>query len=141
MTLPVDPSTEFGQRVERRLAGEQVIWITTVSPSGKPQPSMVWFLREGDDVLILSRPETPKVRAIAANPNVALHFNGTMSGDDMIVLNGTATLERPIDLSGVPVAYREKYRSGIANIGMTEDEFYAEYSQPIRFRIARIRGF
>jgi PPOX class probable F420-dependent enzyme len=141
MTLPIDLTSEFGQRIERRLASEPVIWLTTVNPSGHPQPSMVWFLREGDDVLVMSRPKTAKVRAIAANPNVALNFNGTGQGGDMVVMNGSATLEAPYAIADVPAAYLEKYRDGIAGIGRTPETFIAEYSQPIRIRIARIRGF
>lgn len=141
MSLPIDLTTEFGQRIANRLDTEQVIWLTTVSPTGIPQPSMVWFLRDGDDILIMSRPKTAKVRAIGIHPNVALNFNGDVHGGDMIVLNGTATLEAPLALSDVPAAYLEKYRDGITSIGMTAESFIAEYSQPIRIRIGKIRGF
>jgi PPOX class probable F420-dependent enzyme len=141
MTLPIDSTSEFGQRIERRLDTEQVVWLTTVSQSGKPQPSMVWFLRDGDDVLVMSQPKTAKVKAIAANPNDALNFNGTEQGGDMVVMNGTAILEEPYSFENVPAAYLEKYRNGITGIDMTPETFIAEYSQPIRIRIARIRGF
>ena len=141
MPLPIDTSTEFGQRVEQRLDSEQVVWLTTASPSGTPQPSMVWFLRDGDDILVMSQPNTPKVRAIRANPRVALNFNGTESGGNMVVLNGTATLEDHMPEDAVPAAYFEKYGDGITSLGMTPGSFIASYSQPIRIRLDKVRGF
>src|SRR5436190_12240754 len=50
----VDASTEFGQRVERRLREEKIAWLTTVAPSGTPQPVPVWFLWDGSDSMLIS---------------------------------------------------------------------------------------
>jgi len=41
---PLDTSTEFGQRAERRLRDEKLAWLTTVDAKGTPQPIPVWFL-------------------------------------------------------------------------------------------------
>ena len=46
----LDPSTDFGARATRRLNEEIIGWLTTVSPSGQPQPVPVWFLWDGDRV-------------------------------------------------------------------------------------------
>ena len=43
----IDFTTEFGRRALNRLENEQVIWITTTSKSGAPQPSPVWFVWDG----------------------------------------------------------------------------------------------
>lgn len=64
----VDRSITLSDKVLDRLRSEQHIWLTTVSGSGAPQPSLVWFLWRDDSVLIFSRPDTPKVRAIRHNP-------------------------------------------------------------------------
>src|ERR1700722_11165626 len=49
-------------------------WLTTVSPTGKPESVPVWFLLREDDetVLLYSEPGKPKLRHIAQNPQVAL---------------------------------------------------------------------
>ena len=44
-----DQSTEFGQRVARRLAEERIIWLTTVDQHDVPQPRPVWFWWDGED--------------------------------------------------------------------------------------------
>ena len=50
--MKLDPSTEFGARVERRLPDERIIWLTTVGPDNTPQPSPVWFFWDGETFLI-----------------------------------------------------------------------------------------
>ena len=85
----LDTSSEFGQRAERRLREEKIAWLTTVAPSGTPQPVPVWFLWDGaDSVLIYSQPDTPKLRAIGANPHVSLNLDGNGQGGDIVVATG-----------------------------------------------------
>ena len=48
----IDLETEFGARVARHLREEIVVWMTTVSPSGAPLPRPVWFLWDGDIVVL-----------------------------------------------------------------------------------------
>ena len=56
--MKIDTTTEFGQRVMRRLQEEVVVWLTTVDASDTPQPRPVWFLWEGETFLIYSQPDT-----------------------------------------------------------------------------------
>src|SRR6478609_6474665 len=46
--MTVIPDTEFGARVRQRLQDETLIWFTTTSADGTPQPNPVWFLWEPD---------------------------------------------------------------------------------------------
>jgi PPOX class probable F420-dependent enzyme len=140
MSSPFDGTTEFGQRVQQRLREESVIWLTTVNQRGQPQPTLVWFLWEGETVLIFSQPNKSKVRAISANPNVALNFDADGNGGNMIVLNGTATLADHLSVDQLPAGYFEKYERGLQEIGFTPEAFIETYSQPIRITIDRIRG-
>jgi PPOX class probable F420-dependent enzyme len=52
----IDPSTDFGARVARRLADETIGWLVTVDAEGTPQPSPVWYLWDGETILIYSNP-------------------------------------------------------------------------------------
>jgi PPOX class probable F420-dependent enzyme len=138
--LQIDTSTEFGARVARRLAEEELIWLTTTAKDGTPQPSLVWFLWETGTLLIFSRPDTPKLRNIARNPRVALNFNSAADGGDMIVMTGSATtLESPAAAS--VATYLQKYARGIAALGSEPDTFLQEYRQAIRVVPDRLRGF
>lgn len=137
----LDTSTDLGARVARRLVQEQVIWLTTVREDGRPEPSPVWFLWDGETFLIYSRPNTLKLRNIAVRPHVSLSFNSTETGGDVVVFAGEARIaEGAPPATDVP-AYLEKYGQGIANIGMTPEGFAAAYSVPIRVTPSKVRGF
>ncbi|MEV3960338.1 TIGR03667 family PPOX class F420-dependent oxidoreductase [Nocardia sp. NPDC050193] len=145
MTTPrahelIDPATEFGARVAERLDREQIVWLTTVGPTGTPQPNPVWFRWDGRSFLIFSQPDRPKLRNIARNPRVALHFNSTESGGEVVVFGGAAQLEPDVDADEI-AAYLDKYESGLAGLSMTGDQFRAEYSVPFRVVPDRLRGF
>jgi PPOX class probable F420-dependent enzyme len=137
----LDTSTDFGARVARRLAEEEVVWLTTVRENGQPEPSPVWFLWDGSEFLIYSQPNTTKLANIAARPRVSLSFNSTATGGDVVVFAGEARIipDEPA-ATDVP-AYLDKYRAGITTIGMTPEGFASSYSVPIRVAPAKVRGF
>jgi PPOX class probable F420-dependent enzyme len=138
---PWDTTTPFGQRVERRLADEQVIWLVTTDRSGTPQPNPIWFIMEGSTLLLYSQPGAAKVRHIQERPRVALNFNTSEDGEDVVVLLGSAA----IDPAAPPVdklpAYVAKYSAALPGINKTAEEMAAEYSTAIRVTIERVRGF
>jgi PPOX class probable F420-dependent enzyme len=136
-----DLTTEFGQRVERRLAEELVIWLVTTGDDGTPQPSPVWFVREGDTLLLYSKPRAPKVRNIRARPRVAVHFNTDAYGDDMVIFTGSAQVEEGAPPAHQHPAYSAKYNPRIPGIGMTPEQFAAEYAVPIRVWLEKLRGY
>lgn len=136
-----DTTSAFGQRIEQRLADETVIWLVTTGADGTPQPSPVWFIREGETVLIFSKPETPKLRNIRARPQVALHFNTGPDGDDVAVFTGTAALDPDAPPAHALPAYLAKYGPHIPNIGMSPESFAQVYSQAIRVRLEKVRGW
>ncbi len=136
-----DPSTPYGARVERRLSQEQVVWLTTVSRDGTPQPNPVWFLWDGDTILIYSMPEAAKVHNIRRSPRVALHFDSGEDGEDVVVIAGTAVLDATAPPAHSNPAYLAKYRVGITNIEMTPESMSAAYNAAIRVKPDKVRGF
>jgi PPOX class probable F420-dependent enzyme len=138
--VELDLSTEFGARVARRLRDEVIVWLTTVRADGMPCPSPVWSLWEEGTVLIYSRPDTPKIRNIRANPRVALHFDGNGQGGDIVILQGRARVVPDAPPADRVPAYLEKYRKGIARIGLTPESFARAYSIAIRVTVETVRG-
>jgi PPOX class probable F420-dependent enzyme len=136
----IDESTEFGARVARHLREEIVVWLTTVTPTGAPLPSPVWFVWDGDvAVQMFSRPGA-RVRNVEANPRVTLNFGGDGRGGDIVVLAGRAAVERDAPgADGVP-AYLDKYAAHITRIGLTPETFAARYSVPVRIALTGVRG-
>jgi PPOX class probable F420-dependent enzyme len=138
--MEIDTSTDFGARVASHLQDDLVVWLVTVGADGTPQPSPVWFLWDGDTVLIYSQPSTPKLRSIERHPRVSLHFNCTPSGGDVVILTGDASIETGAAAANENSAYIDKYTDGIQGIGMTPDSFAQSFSVPIRVRPTSLRG-
>jgi PPOX class probable F420-dependent enzyme len=138
--MEIDTNTESGARAAGRLEGDQIVWLTTVSPSGTPQPSPVWFLWDGDTALIYSQPATPKLRNIGQRPHVSLNFNCTPHGGDVVILTGDAWVDSSAPPDRLDAAYADKYADGIRSIGMTPDAFVQEYSVAIRVRPTSLRS-
>ncbi len=135
----LDETTEFGQRAARRLRADLLGWLTTVSPRGAPQPVPVWFLWDGTSVLLYSKPNTPKLRNIAANPSVSLNLDGDGRGGDIVVLHGQVRVSDDPPADEV-ADYVEKYAGLIAHNGWTPASFATDYSVPLRIDVTRIRG-
>lgn len=138
----LDLSSKFGRVVKQHLKNDYVIWLTTVDSNLTPQPRPVWFIWEEDTFLIFSQAKAYKVKHITKNPRVALHFNTDETGDEyVIIFLGDAS----IDTNGPPAhqvpAYFEKYKSGIAGLNMTPEEFSREYSIAIRIKPTEVRGW
>lgn len=136
----IDTKSEFGQRVERRLRTEEVIWLTTVDGQGMPQPSPVWFVWDGSTIVIYSQPNAPKIRNIEGNRHVALHLDSDGEGGDIVVLTGDAQVERDGPLASNVPAYVEKYRDGIAGLGFTPEQMAQAYRASIRITPKKLRG-
>jgi PPOX class probable F420-dependent enzyme len=135
----VDESSEFGARVARHLRDDKVVWLTTVSRSGRPLPSPVWFLWDGAESLLVYSMESARVRNLASNSNVSLNFDGDR-GADIVVLSGTAVEESAAPPADANSDYLAKYGASIEQIGYTATSFAEKYCVPLRVRITRIRG-
>ncbi|HEY8293419.1 MAG TPA: TIGR03667 family PPOX class F420-dependent oxidoreductase [Thermomicrobiales bacterium] len=138
--MQIDTTTDFGKRVERRLREETIVWLTTVRRDGTPQPAPVWFLWDGESVLMYSRPNQQKQRNIEHNPKVSLHFDGDGRGGDIIVLTGEARVVPDAPPATDVPAYVEKYAEPIKHIGMDASSFVAAYSVAIRITPTDVRG-
>ncbi|WP_280299720.1 TIGR03667 family PPOX class F420-dependent oxidoreductase [Nocardia neocaledoniensis] len=136
----LDESTPFGAMVAKRLADEHVIWLTTVGADGTPQPNPVWFLWRAGEFLLFTQPAAKRLRHIAERPRVALNLNSTHSGGDVVVFAGEARVGEQADAEEI-ADYVRKYTQGFVDIKMTEAEFFASYSTPIRITPDRLRGF
>jgi PPOX class probable F420-dependent enzyme len=136
----IDEGTELGARAARRLREASVVWLTTVTPSGAPLPRPVGFLWDGGDgVSVYSQPGA-RVRNIAANPRVALHFDGDGRGGDIVVLSGTAAVDPAAPPADANPAHLAKYAGQIERFGMTPAAYAARFSVALRIRLVRLAG-
>ncbi len=137
-----DSQTKLERKAKSLIKKEYVIWLTTVDSDHTPQPRPVWFIWDDNTFLIFSQPKAHKVQHIKQNDSISLHFNTDQTGDkDVIVYIGKATL----DVNSVPAhkvpAYLRKYRKGIKELGMTLEQFSADYSVAVRVKPTSLRGW
>jgi PPOX class probable F420-dependent enzyme len=137
----LDLSSEASVAVAERLRTESIAWITTVTPSGQPQSSPVWFLWTDDEFLVYAQPHSWKVRNIRANPRVSLHLNSDEEGGRVVIFEGSALITEEQPPVHEVAGYLTKYREGIADIGMTPEQMGAEYSTALRITPTRVRVY
>lgn len=139
----IDWSTPFARKVKRHLRSERIIWLTTVGADGTPHPRPVWYVWDGVEFLIYSKPNMQKLRDITANPIVSLNFNTDAIGDvDVIILTGEARL----DLNAPPPhqvpAYVRRYRDQMRlSLKMTPRQYSDAFTAAIRIVPVAMRGW
>jgi PPOX class probable F420-dependent enzyme len=125
--------------VRDHLAHDVVGWLTTVSPDGRPHTAVISFLWDGEGILLYSRPDTPKLRNLAAHSAVAFHLNCDPFGDHVVVIEGSAGPAPHEARSDANVAYLRKYLEPYEHWGMEAAATAAEFSVPIRILPERVR--
>ncbi len=145
--------TGLSERVRSALAAEQAAWarehlerdvtgwLTTVAPDGRVQSSPISFLWDGETILFYSKPDAPKVRNIAAHPQVSFNLNTDEYADHMLVIEGLACVDESTRPSNVDPAYSAKHNTALAHWDMDVDKTAAEFSLPIRITPTRVRAW
>jgi PPOX class probable F420-dependent enzyme len=120
------------ERVEARLRGNLMAWLTTVRPDGQPVSVPVWFLLCDDETILLySQSGTAKLRNIAANPRVSVTLDVTDIGRDVVRIEGTARQADDQPPADQQPAYRVKYAERIAALFDTPEQFAERFSVPL----------
>jgi PPOX class probable F420-dependent enzyme len=137
----IDWNEKFALKLAHRLEKERVGWFVTVGEDLNPQPRPVWFLWDGEFLLVFSQPKARKVSHIAAHPKVAFHLNTDEEGGHVAVLLGEAAVDPNSPPADEVPAYLRKYQKGIHDLHMTPEEFARDYSVAIRIRPVSLRGW
>ena len=138
MASILDLSKERDAHIDQRLHNDPTIWLNTVRPDGRPHAVVVWFMWDGEAILIFSQPDKQKLRNIQQNSSVLLAIDDTHAGSDPITIEGTATLLNPGEANTAHPSYIEKYGERIKEIGYTPEQMALAYSPPIRIIPARV---
>jgi PPOX class probable F420-dependent enzyme len=123
------------------LRDDVVGWLTTVAPDGRVQASAVSFLWDGATILFYSKPNTPKLRNIAAHPQVSFNLNSDEYADHVLIVEGIAALDPDCPPSDVHPTYAAKYHGPLAHWEMDEAQTARDFSVAIRITPTRIRAY
>jgi PPOX class probable F420-dependent enzyme len=119
---------------------ELVAFLTAVNENGQPQTSPVWFQRDGEDIVVYSRPDARRLRSIETNARVALTLRADRQGHALVSLEGTAAMENHLPRAEELPGYEEKYADEIIDLGWTPGSFSDEYSVGIRITVTKVRA-
>jgi PPOX class probable F420-dependent enzyme len=122
---------ELTEQIEKHLANDKIVWLTTVTPTGRPAPRPVWFVWDGTAVVIYSQQDVAKLKHIAGNDQVSLNFNCSPGGGDVVVISGRAELVPDAPLPSALPGLLDKYLEAIQAMGYTQ-EWYDAYNTAIR---------
>ncbi|HSK52283.1 MAG TPA: pyridoxamine 5'-phosphate oxidase family protein [Clostridia bacterium] len=130
------PTASNAARLDRFLAREEVVWLSTVRPDGTPHLVPIWFTWDGTALLVLSKPHAQKVRNLRANPVAMLALGEPEEDFDVALVEARVELvDGP--LTELPPGHLAKYGSRMAALGLSADEFLSTYSQLLRITPVR----
>ncbi len=129
-------ATAIASAVDRNRTAAAV-WMASVRPDGSPHLIPLWFVWDGDDLIVLSKPNAQKVRNLRSNPRVVLALGSVTNGMDVDLIEGFGEILDAPSSAVVSGAAFARYAGLMARLGLTLDVFFATYSQPIRIRLIR----
>jgi PPOX class probable F420-dependent enzyme len=139
MPATIDPATDDGAKAIKRLETELVAWMTTINPDGQPQSSPIWFLWEGDEILMFSWSRAPRNGNVADRPLVAFNLEAGVDGEEVVTAECEARLVPDEPPASANPTYLAKYKGMFDKYGWTPDWYANRYSIPIRLRPTRWR--
>ncbi len=126
----LDLSQPRHAHADERLRNDLMIWLGSVRPDGRPHLVPVWFLWDGDRILIFSKNDH-KIRNLQNNQRVMLALDDTKGGDDVVMVEGEAALLERGSVTPALPAYEEKYAAKLAQFNWTGESMGREYTEPI----------
>lgn len=128
-------------RIDRFLRTEEVLWLSVVRENGLPHLVPIWFSWDGQDILLVSKPDAVKIDAIRAEPHVMLALGDAEEDFDVALIEGVAELPDVPVSTFLPEHHWIKYAADLASIGLTRETYLATYTQPVRIRPTRFLGW
>lgn len=127
-------------RLAKILDNDLIGFMTAVNEEGQPQTSPVWFVRDGDEIIIYNRPDTPRLASIEANPKISFNLRGDRRGRGAVTIEAVARREQLPPAKEIP-GYLEKYAREIERLGWTPEVFSNQYSAGLRLVVTRLRAW
>jgi PPOX class probable F420-dependent enzyme len=120
---------------------EIIGFLTAVDPSGQPQTSPVWYIRDGDRLVVYNRPTARRLESIARNPWVAFNLRGDLRAEGAVTMEGIATVDPTLPPAKDFPGHEEKYAGEIERLGWTPASFSADYRIGLRVTVTRVRSW
>jgi PPOX class probable F420-dependent enzyme len=119
------------------LEHQDVVWLSSTRPDGRPHLVPLWFLWDGESILVFSKPDAQKVRNLQVDPRVMVAVGEPGLDFDVELIEAVAEVVPAPTCQELPDSFARKYGARVARGGITCDRYAAVYSQPIRIRPSR----
>jgi PPOX class probable F420-dependent enzyme len=113
-----------------RLEQESILWVTTVRKDGQPQTHPVWFVLDGDEILVWSI-NGKRIENLATNDKVSAHVSDDGRGSKVLTIEATAKVDESRGPAQKHAKYVDRYQGFIDEYEWTWDFFDATYNVPV----------
>ena len=121
------------------LEEDAVAWLTTATPDGRLQSSLISFVYADGALLLYSDPKAPKVRNLQASPEVSFHLQSDPFGDHWLIVEGRAFVDPAVPPLDEHPAYVAKFVGLYPHWGLDLTTAAHDISAAIRIQPTRVR--
>lgn len=115
-----DVPEERRAAIERRLATDRNVWLTTLRADGSPHVTPIWFVWDGRAFWMCTSSGNVKVRNLRRDPRVALALD---DGDSPVVAQGIARLHARPYPEPIVAAFRSRFDWDITSTDDPDGDF------------------
>jgi hypothetical protein len=122
-----------GSAARQLLNSQLILRLAYAGPDGYPRAVPIGYLWTGEEFIVCTAEKAPKVRALEADPRVALTIDTEVQPPEILLVRGTASVEI---VEGIAPEYLE------ASKRYVPPEQWADFERQVRGlypRMARIR--
>jgi PPOX class probable F420-dependent enzyme len=123
------------------LATDEVAWLSSVRPDGRPHLVAVWFHWDGERVVAFSKPHAKKVENLRREPRVMIAVGTPGPEFELELIEADAELPAAPTAEVIPHGFGRKYADLLRRAGLTVQRFTEVYSQPIVMKPTRFLGY
>lgn len=134
--LPLDDPV-----VAQLLDGPNLARLAYIGLDNRPRAVPIWFTREGGEIVMITGPRADKVRALQANPAVALTIDDSRPPYKVLLIDGDAVLE---NVEGIDPGYAgiaRKYLGAAADAYLSQLRIKRQVRIRVRPRVWRVFDF
>jgi PPOX class probable F420-dependent enzyme len=113
------------------------VWLSTIDAQGFPHIVPIWFVWDGEALLVFSKPHARKVEAMRRHARVAMALGEPRNDFDVQLIEGHATVlhattAQVLDDAAIGREHARKYAAELFVLGIERAEYAATYSTVVR---------
>lgn len=123
------------------LEHQDVIWLSSTCPDGRPHVMPMWFVWDGDAITVFSKPHAQKVQNVRFDHRVMVAVGEPGPDFDVELVEAIADLLPMQAPCLLPDTFVRKYGRRLVDDGLTCERYAEVYAQTIRIRPVRWLGW